>query len=685
VIRGISIALFVVLLAGTADSQNSSGKEIDLEMLADKIFGFQDLDLNYQELYENMAQLLSHPINLNTATAEELRFLNLLSEEQVQNLMAYRTENGDLISVFEIQAIPGFDPDIAQKIMPFVTVEETRAAKKLLGRIQTEKNNYLLIRYGKSLEQKSGFKESTNGQSRFRGSDGDMYLRYRTSRPGDFSFGVTMERDAGEQLTWDIRQRQYGFDFNSVHAQLQNKGKLKNIIVGDFQTQFAQALTLGGGIGFGKGAETVTTIRRSNLGFLPYTSANEFGFKRGIAVTYKLLSQIEVSAFYSNTSNDGTIGNDSGDHSIVSSFQTTGLHRNKKELQTRHQIREQNTGLVIAYRKNNFEAGTIFNAINFSKTILPKPQPYNQFEFAGHQVQNLGSYLNYSRYNFTFFTEAAHTVNNGNGFIAGLLGSLTPKLDIAIHARHYQRNFQSLRSSAFAEGSEPQNETGIYWGWKYQFRRKVTASGYADLFKFPWLRFRNYAPSDGHEVLFRLNYQPTKTTQMYVQVREEVKTRNFSQDNSVNNFAIAEGVKRSYCINFDYPATLNLKLKTRAQFSSYSINNTYTKGMVIAQDISVDIWRISIVGRYALFDTDDFDNRQYLYERDVWLAYSLPAYAGSGIRKYIMAEYKLAKRLSFWVRFATTRYTDRDAIGSDADTIRGGTKRDLRLQARIKF
>jgi len=108
-----------------------------------------------------------------------------------------------------------------------------------------------------------------------------------------------LEKDAGEKVQWNTAQHKYGMDYNSFHVQIMNKGRLKNLIIGDYQTQFAQGLLMGGSFGFGKGAETVTTIRRSNLGFMPYTSANEAGFKRGAAITYELSRYLSVSPFYS--------------------------------------------------------------------------------------------------------------------------------------------------------------------------------------------------------------------------------------------------------------------------------------------------------------------------------------------------------------------------------------------------
>jgi len=685
VTKKITIGLLSLLTALTVTAQEYPKKEVDLEILADQLFGFQDLDLNYQELYENIALLLSNRINLNKANAEELRFLNLLSEYQVQNLLQYRQENGALLSVYELQAVPGFDLPIITKIIPFVIVDDATAEGSLWKRIREEENNYLIVRYDKTFETKSGFKESSSDQTRFRGDENEMYVRFRTSRPGDFSLGFTLEKDAGEEISWNNDQRQYGFDFYSFHAQVQNKGKLKNLIVGDYQTQFAQGLLLGGSFGYGKGSETVTTIRRSNLGFLPYTSVNEVGYKRGAAVTYQLHPQVFLSSFYSNTWRDASVNSDTLEEVSVSSFQATGLHRNESELINRQQIQEQNYGAVLNFRKNSRDAGIIFNAIDFSLPIDRNPRPYNQFTFSGQHVNNIGAFFNYTLYNITFFSEAAKTISEGYGLTAGMLGSITTKLDIALHVRHYQRNFQSLYSNAFAESSQSQNESGIYWGWKYSWNRKFSASGYADLFSFPWLRYRSYTPSEGYEWLLRFNYQPSKNVLIYLQAREESKVRNVSDEQPGNQYLTAEGIKRSYWINCDYGLTQKLKLKTRAQFSAFEIDGVFTRGMALIQDISMDFGRLTITGRYALFDTDDYDNRQYVYERDVWLAYALPAYSGVGVRNYVLAEYTVNKHLSFWIRYARTRYTDRNEIGSGADAIEGDTKNDIRIQMRVKF
>lgn len=667
-------------------AQEYPRKEVDLERLADELFGFQDLDLNYEDLYENLALLLANPMNLNKATAEEIRFVNILTEEQLQNFLTYRNEMGRLLSVYELQAIPGFDLQTIYRIVPFFTVQDPTYSfhTSLWERMLKEGNTYLIMRYERTLEQKRGFTDAASETQRFTGDENKLYMRFRSSRPGDYSIGFTMEKDAGEQITWNPSNKQYGFDYNSFHAQLMNKGRIKNLIIGDYQLQFGQGLLMGSNFGFGKGAETITTIRRSNLGFLPYTSINETSYLRGASTTYEISKYIYLSGFYSSTWRDATLAIDVSEEDFFSSLQTTGLHRNLSELSRRKRLREKQYGFVLSYQKQKLDAGIIYHNLTYAIPLQRNPQPYNQFTFSGSALQNMGGYINYTLKNFTLFSELAKTYTGGLGLTSGLMGSVTAKLDVSFNYRNYQRNFYSLYSNAFAESSQPQNERGIYWGWRYRWNRKYSMTGYMDLFRFPWLRYRIYAPSDGHEFLFRFNYQPTRNVLLFVQVREESKARNRTGSES-NLYLIDNGIKRNFWLNADYGLNQKLSMKTRAQFSTYTINGVKTNGMVLVQDISVKFGKLSLTGRYAIFDTEDYDNRQYVYERDVWLAYTMPALSGIGKRSYILIQYDISNKLTCWLRYTNTHFTDRETIGSGPDTIDGNTRNDIKLQIRVRL
>jgi hypothetical protein len=677
----------LLLLIGSsirALAQEYPAKDLDAGRLAEELAAFQDDNLNYEELYENYLQLLANPIDLNNASAEDLRLLNILSEKQIQNLIAHRTRNGNLLSVYELQAISDFDLATIYKIVPLVMVRDPRSTidRNLISRITHEQNNYFISRYERVFEKSAGYKTTENQEQKFQGSNDKLYLRFRNSRPNDFSFGLTAEKDAGEKIKWEPSRQQWGADYVSFHAQVLNKKRIRNLIIGDYQAQFGQGLLLGGAFGLGKGGETVLTTRKSNVGFLPYTSINEGGYLHGIASTIELTKHAWMSAFYSNTHRDGSIDLQTPEPT-VSSLLSTGFHRTANELAKRKNLSETNYGAVVQYKKSGLDAGIIFHTTRFGNPIRKNATPYNQFAFEGRQNVNTGMYLNYIFNNVNFFSEVARSAKGGAGFIAGMLISPHTKLDISLLYRKYDRDFYSFYTNAFSESTTPQNESGMYWGWKYNITRRFNLAGYADIFSFPWLRFRNYAPSTGHEWLARFTWQPSRKIILYAQVREESKTRNVTTDPVL--YTIANGTKHNYTVNVDYEVVKNLRLRTRVQFSNYNINERTTSGMVALQDLMFSISKFRISCRHAVFATDDFDNRQYVYENDVWLAYSLPAYQGTGVRNYILIEYDLGKRASVWLRFARTRYKDQDEIGSGPDKIEGNTRNDIKLQVRFSL
>ena len=61
-------------------------------------------------------------INLNTATSEELQTLPGIGQTRAQDIVAYRTANGDFQQIEDIQDVSGIGPVIFAKIEPYITV-----------------------------------------------------------------------------------------------------------------------------------------------------------------------------------------------------------------------------------------------------------------------------------------------------------------------------------------------------------------------------------------------------------------------------------------------------------------------------------------------------------------------------------------------------------------------------------
>ncbi|UII29962.1 helix-hairpin-helix domain-containing protein [Fulvivirga ulvae] len=664
--------------------------EPDLQHIIESSLGAQDEEAD-GELYETLLLYYSHPLNLNQASVEELRSLFILTEEQVSNFVNYKVRYGRLLTIYELQAIPGFDLSTIYKLLPFVRVTDDGLqadTRSLLSRIWSEQDNYLLLRYQRTLEKQEGYIENDEGNSRYAGSPDQLLLKFRVRHAHDFSLGLTAEKDAGEALTFDKSTGRYGADFYSFHFQLQDKGRLKNLVLGDYKVQFGQSLLLAAGFNIGKNPETITTNRRSNLGVLPFTSTIESNYFRGGAATYKLSRHLEYSGFYSRVAHDALLEKDTlvSQHPFTRSVKVTGMHRTASELTANNQIVHQTLGSNILYhdKDHNLQANITMVADFFSAPIIGSGQPYKQFDFYGQDNLSVSISGNYNWQNVNFFAETGRSGSGGLGAVGGFIAHLTPSLQTSMLLRSYARNFHSLHGQAFGELGSNQNEKGVYWGLKYQPSRKYQFTAYFDRFTFPWLKYRVDAPSDGYEYLGRLSYKPNRRTHFFVQFREQSKARNRS-DNASRIKVPENNLKRSYIINLDYKPDKIISLKSRIQFSNYNAYGQITQGFAIVQDVNLDLNKIRVGGRLALFDTEDYDNRQYAYERDVLYGFSIPPYSGQGTRQYILLQYKATRKIDLWVRFARTHYRQIESIGSGPEKIEGNIKTDMKLQTRIKF
>lgn len=696
---------FIIFLSCLLAFQKNyaQNEDIDLEKFAERIFQVQDDDINYEDVYESLLSFYTNKLNLNRATVAQLSSLYILTPIQINSFFDYQEKYGKLLSIYELQAIPNFDVNTIRDLLPFVTVDESSAdSKPFFKRLISEENNYLLLRYTRRLEEQVGYTIApidtvilkdekgdsvgfeTKQPSRYVGSPDKLYGRFRVQSRDDFSLGFTVEKDNGERIAFDSLQK--GFDFYSFHLLLENKLGFSKIMLGDFQLQTGQSIVFGAGFTAGRGAETVSATKRNDFGLRPYTSVIESGFFRGIGLE-KSYKDFNLTLFYSRKLQDGNIQQGDSTYSnfeqFINSIQVTGFHRTPSEFLRKSQITEQNIGGILNYRPNRrFYVGISALNTNYSTPIQKKPNNYNRFEFKGNHNFLSSIYTNYTWNNFTFFGETAISKSKGIGAVAGFVTSLSKTVDMSILYRNYDRNFHSFYGNAFSKSSRNINENGTYWGISIHPNKRHKLNAYYDVFQFPWLKYLVDSPSKGSEWLARYTYKPSRHISMYAQARQLVSQQSVKEGNLS---VLKERNKRNYIFNIDYDIKNKLKLKTKVQTSTQQLGKTFTSGFAIIQDVNFNIWKLKVNTRTALFDTDNFDNAQYVYESDVLYAFSIPSYNGKGIRNYIMVRFDPLRNVAIWLRYGRYAFFNRDHIGSGLEESKGNVSSDFKVMARIKF
>ncbi len=650
-------------------------------------------EFDFNTIFEELQYFQENPVNLNEAGEEELQALQLLSDIQILELLNYRRQAGDLISLYELQAVPSFDLLTIRRILPYVTVNAGLDDYQLsIPRMIAEGQNELYLRWSRFLEEQEGYTSLEEGQTaqRYLGSPYQFYLRYKHSFSNKLSYGITAEKDRGEEFfTGSNRQ---GFDFYSAHLFLKDYNRtVKAIAIGDYAVSFGQGLILYSGFGAGK-SSYVMNIKRTARALRPYTSVNEANFQRGAAATLAFGEHLEVTALASYRKRSANLlapDTLNVDEEIrqVSSLDIDGLHRTPNEIADENAIGQTTIGGRLRWKgaAGHLALNALYEQIDADLAL--REQPYNRFYFSGNRLFNASLDYSFIYRNFNFFGETAMSDNGAVATLNGLLMGLDRKVDLAVLVRHFPRNYQALFPNPFAESFGARNETGAYLGIEVRPHRFWKISAYFDAWQHPWLRFDADAPSRGQEYRARLTYFRKRNLEVYLEVRDETKERNIDKIDGKNNFTLPNRVFQTR-LHLAKQVNKSLELRSRIDvgFSENEINTTQ-RGFVIYQDV---IFRpmsfpLSFTTRFALFDTDGFQARYYSFENNLLYAFSIPAYYNRGTRFYLNLRYKGIRNLTLEARIAQTYWRDRDTIGSGLEEVPGPRRTEVGAQVKFRF
>jgi len=680
----IRFILFFCLFAKTALAQQ--GNDAVIEYILESIAENQSEDFDYSEFVETLNNYRRNPINLNKTNRDQLNELIFLNPIQINNLLEHIAVNGKLIDILELQSIEGFDLETIKKLLNFASINTLSGFENFTFKnLYKEGRNDLLVRYGRIIEDQAGFNiPASADKTRYLGTPDRVFTRYRFNYKNNLQFSLNLDKDAGEQF-WNTKGNAAGPDFISASLYVKDLYRFKKIVIGDYALQFGQGLTLWSGLSFGKGAD-IFSVAKQDLGLRAYTSINEFSFFRGISSQINF-GKFDFTPFFSYRKLDaGATINQETNFEETSSFQISGLHRTSTELANKNRIHQLVYGGNLQFNHHKLSLGLTAYQSNYNQNFAPSTSLYKKFDFVGKDLTNLGFNYSYTKNNFYLFGEAAHSLNSGYAFINGAIASLTPQVSAIVFHRNYEKDYHSYYNQAIGESSIATNEKGFFGGLQYKSGRKYELSFYTDLFKFPWLKFRVDAPSNGHEIFSQFTYSPNKVTKFILRYKLEEKEQNAATGTIVNFLEYVR--KQNYRFEIQYKVNKNFNLRNRAeivQFKRQSSANSY--GFLMYQDViySPDNSKLSGNMRFALFDTEGFDTRIYAYENDVLYGFSIPGFQNKGVRFYLNGRYNIKRGVDLWLKYSLTKYNDAETVGSGLDLIDGNLKSEIKAQVRYQF
>ena len=644
-----------------------------------------DVETEDDSYLQELTRYIKEPVNLNYATQGQLEEFKFLSPIQISNLLAYRNLLGNFINVYELQAIPGWDIELLHRLKPYITVQAKTDIINTFGSRFRNGNRSIMVRTSQVLEKSRGYLlDSSTANNFYPGSPQKLFVRYKYQFKNLLQYGITGEKDAGEQFFKGTQKS--GFDFYSAHLFARNMGIIKSLAIGDFTVNMGQGLTQWQSLAFKKSAD-ISNVKRQSDVLRPYNSAGEIIFNRGVGITLQKKGW-EATGFASYRKLDANFVIDTlSFEDYVSSLQTSGYHRTNSEVEDKNSQGQLSFGGNIGYSNERLHVGVNAVHYQFDHPITKSGLLYNKYALSGKTTGNYSVDYSYTYKNMHFFGEAAADEGLDKAFINGLLISADSHVDISFLYRNISRGYQSLYTNAFTESTFPTNESGFYTGISIVPVDVIRIDAYADFYHFPWVKFRTDAPTSGNEYMIQLTYKPYKQVEVYSRYRTEKKAINYNPDELALNPVIVRP-KQGWRTQFSYKLNPAFTFRSRIELSWFDKRSEApSNGFLVFTDIIYKPLLKPVSGNVRLqyFETDSYDSRLYAYENDVLYYFSIPVFYDKGYRYYVNINYDVTRKLSLWAKFSQTIYPDKNTIGSALDVINGHHKSELRLQAIYSF
>lgn len=677
--RSFLLLLLIMMGLGFARAQSEENFRLWAADIIENMAASSEDELDYSILIDDLMHLYYQPLNINTAQREDLQRIFFLSDAHIEALLFQRYQVGAYWSVYELQAVEGFNRQIIEWLDPLIVFEEGHSGQVRKFRPKGD----LFLRTQWTIETPRGYKGTEDNPPPFKGDKMKYYSRLEWQPLRTLEFGVVTEKDAGEPM---FDSNISTMDFFSGYVSWKPERFLQQIIVGQFRISSGQGLALQTGMAPRKSNMT-TSIRNRNANHRPSLSVNESGGLSGVLVSIGS-SVFRVTPFVSVKQIDGRLSETETGEIIISSLKTDGYHRTPTELSQRRNVQEVTAGIVgkVHVGRLIMEAGHLEYRLEFP--LQPEPRPYNIYYFRGDQMRNSWVACQGSLSNVFLFSEMALNTSSTPAVTGGALFSAGGgAANMSLSYRYFPVDYFAPFGAPFSESGNAAGESGVYAGLELALPAGFLLNAYLDYFQHEWLKYQTRAPSNGYDFLGLLTYRPKRTWESSLRYRYKEKTVNLST--VTPDFPV--GVQKQNQVRFQTRLSPDASWAFTTRVDYHFVDSPdkldAEPGFYLAQDIRYRSpgGKWNIITRYALMDVDEYENRIYAYEPDVLYSFSTPAYYGRGSRWIVMGKWTLMRKTDLWLRFAQWHYTNRETIGSGNMTINSNVARECRIQIRKRF
>lgn len=661
----LRVMIWVLLVGGNALVSNAQSDSVQTRLIQsdsaipwqqylDQLSEMEEFEnISWEDYEEVLAEYAEHPMNLNTATKEDLEQFPFLTAQQIEDIQAFIYQYGELKSLGELAMITSIDWYQRQLLGYFVYVGEVK--KRSFPSLSN------ILKYGKNevvAAMKVPFYERKGDKDGYIGYPYKHWLRYQFRRGDYVKMGFVASQDAGEPFFGG--KNKWGYDFYSYYFQIRKWGRLKNLTIGKYRLREGMGLILNNDFGFGK-LSMLSSLGRMGTTIRVHSSRFAANYLQGAATTVNIVKGLDMSAFLSYRKIDATIKNDS-----ISTIVTTGLHRTEKEIEKQAAANASLWGGNIHYALGGFHIGATGMLYAYSFPLHPnKSLLYKRYAPEGSRFWNASIDYGYVSHRLMVQGETATGDCGAVATINSASYLFSDKFSLSALYRFYPYRYYALYSNSFSAGSSVQDESGLYIGMRWTPTTKWVLDAYGDVAYFAWPKYRTSESTYSKDFLASLVFHPWSWLSLNARYQ----------------------FKEKYLVTTQR-ARFSLSASQKAFTSKTQVDATWlsrSRGYMVGESLSYRYRWLRLNGFLGYFHTTDYDSRIYAFEPGLLYAMSFGSYYGHGVRYALVVKTDMGKHLLLVGKFSTTDYFDRNHISSGLQQIDGSSQTDLELQVKWRW
>lgn len=631
------------------------------------------------ETIDLLERIHSSPININTASRQQLLSLPFISAEQADSLLSYRNKKRMFRSLGELMFFKNLDYNDRRYLSLFVYAGDTlRNGQKLSLSHFLDGKHEVETRLDIPLYRRAGYKTYSkeelvdNPNKIYLGNALSNVVRYRYNYGRRLTYGLTLQKDAGEPFA---NRNSYPYSYSSAYFHYRPLSGEYAIWIGDYDLGLSEGLLFSNSFYMGK-TQIGESFGKSGLRIRPHTSTDEWRFFRGAAFSY-YMKNWNFSAFASYRNIGGTIKNDT-----ITSLKTDGLYRTLSEINRKNNTSTFLGGAYSSYPGGNWQVGVGGYFSSFSHTVWSSPRAYNRYYFRGRTAAGLSADYLIDLRKWKIQGEMALDKGLHYAMVHKLKYVARSWLNLFLQTRAFSPRFVSIWGKTLQANSRVQNEYGALVGGKANVWSNCELLAYVDFFRLPKASYRAYAPSQGMETFLQATKGLRRGWSLMARYSMKTREQNISGHSGFLEYVSTHKLRFSASSSTDrlslsaaLDATIATKQTAKAEFG----------GMVSMRAKAKISERLDLHAFYSLFLTDGYSSRLYAYEPQLLYAGSFPSFYDRGTRVVLQARWEIIDGLFLAGRYGFLKYFNRQSISSGLQKIDSSMKNDLSLQLIWRF